>query len=123
MHVDSLVSAAVGLAPHFAEQLALRHDPSHVGSEIGEQIELHPGQLEGLAFQTRHPPVGVDRQLTDNDGAVTRLATGPTVDSSDSRLELAAGEGFDHVVVGAGVEQLDHFRLVVSCGGHDDRDS
>jgi hypothetical protein len=45
----------------------------------------------------------------------------PAQDGGDPRVEMGAGERFDHVVVRAGAQQADDGLLVVAGGGDDNR--
>lgn len=47
---------------------------------------------------------------------------GAPQDGGEAGDELSSGEGLDQVVVGARVEELDDFGLVVASGGHQDGD-
>src|SRR4051812_35412995 len=48
VHVDVAVLASIGLAPHGAEQPALRHEAATVCEEHPQDLELARRQLHGL---------------------------------------------------------------------------
>ena len=77
----------------------------------------------GLAREGGGARALVDDQLPDPHrlGGRPRVAAGTPQHRADPGRHLVGPERLDHVVVGAAVEGLDHGRVVVAGGDHDDR--
>ncbi|GAB3958346.1 hypothetical protein GCM10027614_75690 [Micromonospora vulcania] len=125
MNVDGLVLADRWLPPYLLQEFPAGHYPPGSCGEIRQQVEFLTGQRERLAvelcaaFADVHPEAadGVHRGLHGPAGP-----TSPAQHGGDPGVQVRPGERFDHVVVRAGAQQLDHRLLVVPGRGDDDRD-
>jgi len=105
--IDRLVAAPVGLAPHLGEQLAPGHHVGAAQGQVGQQVELEPGELERAAVEAGRAGAGLHDQAANAPvvvGLVALAAGGAAQYRPDAGLELGGRVGLDHVVVGALVE-------------------
>src|SRR5262245_35118223 len=56
--VDRLVGTAVGLLPDLGQQLAPGHHLGTAPGQVGQEVELEPGEVELAAVDGRFPPAG-----------------------------------------------------------------
>ena len=122
MHVDGLVAAAVGLVPHLGEEFSPGDDIGAGPGEVCEEVELEAGQIERLTVESCRAASGVDHERGDDQPVAVGGRVGVAAEHrADASVDLRGREGFDDVVVGAGVEEPDDLGLVVAGGGHDHR--
>lgn len=124
MNVDGLILADRWLPPYLLQEFPAGHYPPRSCGEIRQQVEFLAGQRQrlpvelGAALAHVHPQPAdaVHRGLHGPTGP-----TGPPQHRGDPGVQVRPGERLDHVVVGAGAQELDHRLLVVAGGGDDDR--
>ena len=126
MHIERPAPHAVVIVPHALEEVLRAHHASLVLGEGGEQLELFPGEVPGLAAHDDLVAVLVDADLAEvqHIGRPGRLRVflGPAESRVDPGDELIGPEGLDEVVVGADLEADDPLHQLVATGDHDDRD-
>src|SRR5205807_477028 len=119
VHLDVVLVAEEGVAPHLVEDALARQHLVGVGCEIQEQVELARRQLE-RAFPRAHlARGGVDAEIAGTDDAC-QLRAAPAEHRPNARQQLAELERFDDVVVGAELETLDTIRRLVARAEDDD---
>ncbi len=85
-----------------------------------EEVVLAGGEVHGGAADAHLVALHVERDRADGDDrGETLLGAAAAQCRTDAGQELADGEGFFHVVVGAGVQCCDLVGLAVAGGEHD----
>ncbi len=98
-----------------------------MGGQVGEEVELAPGEGKFAAGEVGGARGGVDAQVGDLEDGRARGpragGRGTAQYGGEPGRELAAGERLHQVVVGPGVEQPDDLGLLVPGGGDQHRDA
>ena len=110
MHVDNIRSRVEVIVPDLLEHHRARHHLPGVPREIFEQVEFARSQRDRAALPDDGAREQVDLEIADRQ--LGRLPFGAaTIDATEDRIdpsgELGEREGFDEIVVGAGVEPVD----------------
>src|SRR5262249_43004573 len=98
------------------------HHLARAHGQVVQQVELTPGQLERAALKRRLMRRSVQPKPSDQHRFAPSGLIGKTAQHCPNpRFDLADTERLDQVVIGASVEHLHDFRLIVPGGGYYDR--
>ena len=122
VHVHGALLDVDVAAPDPVDELAAGEHALGMAHEEVQQAELGRPGAYGLAPGGDTVARGVQPQAADLDRVVVAGRRGPLQHRPDPRRQLLHGEGFDDVVVGAGVEPAQTVALLALRGKHDHRD-
>jgi hypothetical protein len=123
--VEDLVVAVAD----FLEELLAGFDAAAGADEAGEEVELDGGEIQGLVMEGDDAGADVHAEGAGEEirgvrsGGGLGGAEGATADDgAETGEELAGGEGFREVIVGADLEADDAVGFVTTGGEHEDGD-
>ena len=96
VHVDRAAAAVVGDAPHRREQLLAGEDPPGLRHQVGEQVELGGGQLDGRAGDRR--PAGAPGRARHRPTGAPPAPTGPPRDAPARLTRATSSRGENGLV-------------------------
>src|SRR5947209_16954050 len=118
--VDRPRVAVGAVAPDRAQELLAIEQPSRLGHQPGQQLELREGEPHGLAANGHLAVAAIDldrahaEDLVPQGSGARAAKHGP-----DATAQFGEPERLGDVVVGAGLEALDGIRLAAQGGEHD----
>ena len=98
----------------------MRHDPIGVAHQHLQQRQLLARELMALAANQRGSFGEIEHHIPARKRAKTVSPGGAAQMGADARQQFAHAEGLADIVVGAGVERFDFFRLAAASGNDDD---
>ncbi len=119
MNIDESSVPGVPVAPHLLQEDFPGVDLPGFARQRDEQVELQRGQRDLMARASHRVPGDVDREIPDLESLRLPVVTAaqPGADPGD---QLGRFEGFDHIVISAGLQTHHDVHRVGPSGKHDD---